>query len=555
MQQEFRKRLRQAARRRHVQVLLDAAATAAVVAGAGGVAAVAVEKVFGLHAPPVGLAAALAGPAVLYVLLRGWQDRPRPMSVALEIDQRLALRERFSTTLALAARDDPFAEAARAETYARAARLDLRGHFPLRFARRWAAAFALVLLAWVAGRTVPSLDLLGREARAQAETERAQALAEARAEAEEAAARIEALAKRMGDEDIAQEALQLAAIDPAATPAEIKRQTIRKLGALAEKIQRGTPGENRDLDAALRKRLKQLRDPGDGLARDMARDLARGNFAAAAAKLRTLQDRLASLPAAEREALEAQLANLADQLAKFAADSKALRDALRRAGVDPNLANLSEEELREALERSGLDADRIERLLNSARCAQRASKLCRGLASGLGKCCSGLPGGRAVDGDGLAVLSDRLSDLEALQARAGLAAAMLADVEGRMAELGAGQNESLAGIGDIYQLPGTRGPGIGTGSAKIEADWHGHVETTPTRVPNRETDDPGPIIAVWETYEDQVRGESKAEARQTIRAARDRAADAVTAGRIPSKYHDAVTRYFDELESPQETAP
>ena len=59
-----------------------------------------------------------------------YEKQPSRMQASLLLDERLGLRERFSTTLALADSDDPFAKAARVESLAAIQRVDLRGHFP-----------------------------------------------------------------------------------------------------------------------------------------------------------------------------------------------------------------------------------------------------------------------------------------------------------------------------------------------------------------------------------------------------------------------------------------
>jgi len=55
----------------------------------------------------------LSSAAIVMILLLWLMKQPSRMQVSLLLDERLKLRERFSTTLALADSDAPFADAAR----------------------------------------------------------------------------------------------------------------------------------------------------------------------------------------------------------------------------------------------------------------------------------------------------------------------------------------------------------------------------------------------------------------------------------------------------------
>ena len=116
------------------------------------------------------LAVAILSPVVLWVfwgvaggvvLLLWLIGLPNRMQVSLLLDERLGLRERFSTTLALANSDDPFARAARAESLAAVQRVKLQGHFPIGLSRSWYYGAGTWLIAIAMVFLLPQKDLLG----------------------------------------------------------------------------------------------------------------------------------------------------------------------------------------------------------------------------------------------------------------------------------------------------------------------------------------------------------------------------------------------------------
>ncbi len=80
----------------------------------------------------------------------------------------------------------------------------------------------------------------------------------------------------------------------------------------------------------------------------------------------------------------------------------------------------------------------------------------------------------------------------------------------------------------------------------METAAGGATGTQSTKVKN--TEKTGPIIAVWESKEEQVRGESKEQLKDVVQAAKDGAAEAISENQIPPRYQPAVQRYFDQLE-------
>jgi hypothetical protein len=547
MKTPFDKRLAEARRRWIAGRLLQVLGDAILVAGVAALLAILAERAFAIRVLTPLRAGVFLGILALLAAVRWYLSRPSTMQVALAVDERLALRERFSTTLALARSADPFAAAAREETHRRAAQVDVRRHFPVRLTWRWAHASGTWVAVALAILFMPTLDLLGQKAAAEKVARRQEALDQAKADAAKATAKVEALAKQLGDPALAAELAKLNLPDLAANPQEIRRQAIRALADVAGKLDQMKQGDQAQAAQTLREMMKQVHSPAKGFSRDLAQALARGKFGKAAELAKELQDKLArgDLKDADREALAKELDELAKQLEKLAAEKKQLEDALEGAGLDKKLAGLSEQELRDALEKAGLSKEMIEKLLQKAKACQAASKLCSGLGKALGRCAGS---GKGLSAGDLAFLSDQLGGLDAKLADLVAMEAALSDLEGMMAMLGEGLGgvpgigEFSPGLSDSFGM-GSGGPG--QGSAPVNTGGPEPTGTKASRTPGQNKG--GPIIATWYTKEEQIKGEATRDAANVVQAAKDAAAEAVSENRIPSRYHGSVKTYFDSL--------
>ena len=556
-QAAFRRRLRQAGRRIVADFVLEDSARAAAAAGLVAAVAVACQRAFAVRAPVVAAAVVLGAAAFLYVLVRWWLWRPSPMKVALAVDERLGLRERFSTTLAVSASADPFAAAVREETYARLGKIPLARHFPIRLSRHWASAAGgwavmAILVLWM-----PPLDLLGREADAKKAATEEKRLDEAKAVVGQTTSKVEAMVKQLGLTEAAGELAKLNELAPGAPPAEVRRQAIRRLGELADKLHQSGVGEKAEAGQALQQMMKQLKMPSQGLSKDLARALARSNFGEAAAMLRKLEERLAQrdLKPEERAALAKELADLARQLQALADRQKELEDALEKAGLDRKLAGLDEDALRRALEKAGLDAQAIQKLVDKVRACRTASAQCRALGRAFAACTSGTPGADALSDEGMLALGDRLDGLEALRQQMALVGATFDEIEFGMGLLGQGMGLGMIGpfgLGESDSVSAGAG-GPGHGSAPVETGPDEPTKSVGTRVKTPAVR-PGPVIGTWYEQVEQTKGESVRQGQDTFQAAKDRAAEAISENRIPSRYHGAVKQYFGDLDKDKPAA-
>jgi len=481
------------------------------------------------------------GVAVAAILLLWLLRQPSRMQVSLLLDDRLRLHERFSTTLALAASEDPFAAAARREARLAARRVNLKGRFPVRPSRCWTYAVSTWLIAGVLILALPQKDLLGLLSRNRKEQEQARQLEKAKVDVKQAAEPIKAAVKQLANPELDDAFSELEQASKDAKPQEVKREAIRKLGDLAEKIKKMESSVQMDAVKMLKQAFKQLRGSTDLLSQKLRLALARGDFAQASELLKQLQRDIAQgkLNEEQQKALAGQLQELGKQLQELAQKSAELEKELEKLGLDKSLAGLSQEQLRDALQKQGLSAEQIKKLMRKAAASQLALSQCAGLGSAM-EACGGGPGGAFPDG--LAAVTDQLDEFESLGQQLMMMEFSLAEINNAIACLGDG----MQGLyGDAFG--GMPMDGIGTSPGPhYLADPLEQTATKKTRAPSKVGQ--GPVIASWYFHGSQVKGEAQRDFTEVIQAARDSAAEAISENQIPRRYEEAIKSYFGRLE-------
>ena len=161
MLEPFEKNIRNVWVRCSINLLLRHAGRVLTVAGIVAVLIILAERLLALSLIRYNIILSFWGVAITAIVLLWLFRQPSRMQVSLLLDDRLGLYERFSTTLAIAALDDPFADAARSEARRTARSVNLKGHFPIRPPRCWIYAVSTWLVAGVLILGLPQKDLLG----------------------------------------------------------------------------------------------------------------------------------------------------------------------------------------------------------------------------------------------------------------------------------------------------------------------------------------------------------------------------------------------------------
>jgi hypothetical protein len=486
--------------------------------------------------------------AIALILLLWLMKQPSRMQVSLLLDERLKLRERYSTTLALADSDDPFANAARSEARQKAEQVNIQGHFPIRPSKCWMYAISTWLIAAAIILFMPQKDLLGFLRKDRQQQQRARQLEQTKVDIKEAADPVKLAIKQLGEPELADALSKLDQIPKDARPQDVKRQAIRKLGDLSDKIQQMQSGMKLDSVNLLQKMFKQLRGSSDVFSQKLRLALAKGKFFQASNLISDLQKELAkgNLSPEQQKALTRQLQDLAKRLQELAQKNEEFEKELEKLGLNKELAKLSEQQLRQTLLKQGLSAKNIEELLRKASAFRSAAGMCAGLGSAMAACGAG---SGQLSGDGLAAATEQLGEFDALKQQLMLTQASLDEISRAIACLGEGMCQGLG-----YQFPfmegssdrsgpGTGGPGVGYGPRGIAGD---DTSTQRTRLKNKPGQ--GPIIASWYFQESQIKGEAKRDFTEVVQAARDGAAAAISENEIPRKYEEAIKKYFGRLE-------
>jgi len=551
------RQLRNVRVRTALNVLLSQAAVVLALAGAAAALAVVAERVFAVHviSPISGIMAGAA--AVLLAMLLAALRAPNRMQVAVLIDGRLGAKERFSTALALADSDDPFALAAEDEAHKAAERLNAREHFPVRPSLRWAGSAAAWAVAAALFFLMPTLDVLGNQARQQARREKAAALKQARTEVEQAAARVKTVVQEANAPQLAMELDKIGELSAEQKPADVRRQAIKKLGELGERLRKLQRNRTNAGLGDAKKMLKGLRGTAKGFDNKLNRALAQGDFAGAAKMIRDALDKLNSgkLSDAEKAALGKQLADLAEQAGKIGDAQKQVADMLARQGMDPaaakKLAGMSEQDLRDALKEQGLSDEQIDKMMEKMSQCRSGAQICRNLAEQLGRC--NLPGA-GLNPNGLIALSEGLDSMARQQAGEMSIADALSELQGAIARLGEGDCQGDPNAPGLWIPDESDGWGAGPGGGRAKA-WGRRPTGGPedvglkgTGVRNKPTRD-AEIIGSWLVKGTQVRGESKRKLTTAIQASKDAAAEAIRDNKIPRKYERPVKKYFGQMEA------
>ena len=553
MSKLMEKRLREVRRRCSANLLLEQLAKVGTGCALVALPAILIERLFALHVwrPELGYGLAVAfGLGVLGLWLA---KLPSPRRVSLILDERLRFRDRFSTTLALAHSEDPFAQAARTEAHQALEACQVGSHFPIRPTRSWrwtAGAWCVVLVLVLA---LPQKDLLGFLRRDQQEEAERAGIELAQKQIDTSTGLVTRVVSQLDDPNLQEDLGALAGTPLGAPPQEAKRQAIRRLTNLSDKLKDRQANLSSLSHEMLKQMLKQLKPSPNGLSMDLNKAMARGQFSKASQLLRDLQRRIQEddLTEEEKQAFQQQLKDLGRQLARLSRASQELEKALEEQGLPKEYARKNLAHLRKALEDRGLTPEQLDELLEKFAASRRAASRCAALGQALG---SGAAGG--MSGDELAAAMGLFDELDSEDQKLKLSEAALAEIERAIACLGQGLCEGLGGdspfrtgTGDRWGM-GSGGPGRGSG--RVASDSEGQFSTKATRTKNQSRE--GPVIASWYFQGEQVRGEARRKFKEVVAAGRDSAAEAVQENQIPRKYEQSVKEYFGHLEA-QTDAP
>ncbi|MHC4567840.1 MAG: hypothetical protein ACYTE3_19010, partial [Planctomycetota bacterium] len=285
------KRIRNVRFRCSVNLLLKHTGRVLIAAGVVAVLTVLAERLLALTVITPTTLWGFCAVALVLALTLWLLKQPSRMQASLLLDERLMLQERFSTTLALADMEDPFAQAARNEAYERAGHANIAGHFPIRPSKCWIYAISTWLIV-VLALFLPQKDLLGFLRKREQKQEETRQLDQAKVDVKEAASPVKSTVERLGEPELADVLSKLDQAPENAEPQEIKRQAIRKLGDLSDRIQKMQSTAQLESVKMLQNMFKKLRGSADPFSQKLRLALAKGNFDQASNLLQQMQKEL-----------------------------------------------------------------------------------------------------------------------------------------------------------------------------------------------------------------------------------------------------------------------
>lgn len=525
------------------------------------------EKLFPISFDWTRLGLIAAGSAFAVALLWAWIRRARGLRLAREVDERAGLRESLSTALVVAGNEDGWSRLVVETARQRARRVVVRDAIPYEAPKLWQAplllALALLCVWWL-----PRYDVTGLIARKEAEQEAKHEVQQVMKEIKVDQDKLDELLRKAGLENgVGDEPTEAApeSADPKQVE-EIKREALRNLTNLSEQIKAKQDSEDAKSLEAIENQLRQLKTPGDGPLTEFSRSLARGNFSEAKDKLEDLAEQLATGQMSESDRAQAkeQLENLKEQLDQLAENKEQLEQALQDAGLSQEQAQQlaqaasDPQTMQQALENmEALSQEQKQQLQQMAQAQSQACQSCSGMAGAMGQMAQamsqeGTPGQQA---EGMNSMSGQLSQLEMAQQEMQNLQAAASECQGQINKLGQSMCEGGQGqcFGDgqgaqgqwsegstMKQGNGSGGPGQGSGGSMGSEE----TDFTLERIKQQVANTGGPIIGETIVYGAQVRGESKAQFREAMSAARIEAANALEQKAIPKKYQGSVEHYF-----------
>ena len=471
---------------------------------------------------------------------------PSRVDAALAIDREFGLNERLSTALTLPEnlRETPAGRALVDDAVKHVDQLDLGSKFGLTAPRRaWlplVPAALAVLFAYLPEGLIPAAN-----AALQADQKLKNVDPElARRVLTSIGKKLEQHRKSLEQSDLeATETGKLIAqiqdqLDKLAkAPPADRRQALADLNKLAESLkeQRKQLADSEQVE----KQLQQLKDLGmNGPADEIARELAKGDFAKAAEKMQELREKMAkgAMSEGEKQDLQKQLGELQKRINEVA-NQEERRKQLEEARAQ---GKISEELYQQQKQKLDQQAQAMKGLQDLSKKLAEAQK--QMAAGDMKKAAETLGQGQqqleqmAQNGQELEALESALADLQ--DAKDGLNG-------DAVNQLG----ESLEGMNSLGQNGNRPGNGNGMSRGRGQGDRSEAPDNTngyDARVRQQITKGVA-ILGGFADPSKQIRGESLAEIQGSVETAAGAAAQAFTDQKIPNESKRHVLDYYDKL--------
>jgi DNA segregation ATPase FtsK/SpoIIIE-like protein len=356
---------------------ISALAWAGIVYAAGVWIGILVDRIFLIRPPHLSwVLLGAAGLGVLAALAYAIVRRPSEHDAAVAIDEKLLLKEKFSTALYARPLKDPFAQAAVKDAEQAAENVSLHKRFPLEFPRQSIGALGVGVLVVLTMAFVPRMDLFGREASHQKKLAQQQEVTAAKkAVAQALQVVVQTEAKGVADEDVIKQArkeLEPLINGPIRDPQKAKRSAARALEDVNESIKAQMANNQRIANAENDARaFKSLTPAADekGPVADAQRKIAKGDFADAVDELQKAVKNFDKMNEQEKKAATTQMAKMAQQLQQMANNPKAqqqMQQKMQQAGMTQKQAQQASQLMKQAAQGNQQAAQQLQQMAQQA---------------------------------------------------------------------------------------------------------------------------------------------------------------------------------------------
>ncbi|MCY2952393.1 MAG: hypothetical protein NTU53_10495 [Planctomycetota bacterium] len=543
--------------------------------------------------PPMAIWVGL-GLAMLVAGIMATINRPTREAAAVAIDEKLLLKEKFSTALQVRNWDDPFAKAVVLDAEATAAKVHLQGQFPVRFPRMgyWTVGAAFVALC---ATLVPPMDLLGKEQKEITRRAEERKIAQTKDDIQKLIAKVEALpvALRTNEEiKTSKEHLEKLVAHPMPDPEKAARRRMELMSKIDEAMKKQVEASKsfaQSQKAASMFRSMSLPIDGKGPVADAQRKIVEGKFKEAIEDLKKLNNDFKDMKPEDKQKAVEQMNVLAQKLAAMAQDQKAMEKVavqLQQAQVKPEQIKQAQELIQKAamgdpqaqkqlqqmqqqiqkqMQQQGANQQQqqamqqaMQKAMQQANAQAQAGQMAQA-AQAMAQAMQQMQAGGKNAGQQMqgaqGQMADVMGQLEAMQQDAQAMAAAQQALQDAMAQAGGqlgGAQGRIGGEGVGQWQPGeinrpggaAGGPGIGQhgGPGKSAAPFGTKTEMSPSQYNPK-----GEHLASMMVKDRSVRGESKAELQKIAEAAEAEEGEDVDNSAVDRRSQQVKRNYFNVM--------
>lgn len=583
-----------------LSILVEWLCVAAFALAAGTLLTIIVERIFHFGIPPVtfwvgmGLVALIA---IVMTLVR----TPSRETAAVALDDKLDLKEKFSTALSVRAMQDPFAQAVVRDAENTAQRVRLSGHFGVNFPLIGYFAIGAAVLALMTFMFFPSLDVLGRQKKQAEKRQADMEIAKNESMVKDALAKIESIPPALATD----KQVQLAKADlqkMLGHPTRDTSATARKIMDALDKADQGLKEkakENKNYAQAQanQKMFKSMNVPIDqkGPVADAQRQIVKGDYEEAVKKLEEAVKEFEKMDPNQKKEAAQQMQNMAQQLQQMANDPRAmekLADQMKQAGANQQQIQQMQQAMQQAannpqdkqaqqqmqqlqqqlaqqMQQAGMNQQQQQQMQQAMQQAQQAANA-QAQANGMGQAAQAMAqamqqaaqNGGQQNGQQMANAQQQLAQqLQQMQAAAQDAQQLQQMQQAMQQAMGqcagncdgngdkpgnkANQGEWKAGDPNNKPGAGMGGPGQGWGG-------RGDKNTAPFSVKEEVSksyyDEKGKHLASIYVKDRSIKGESKLKLQEVIKAGEADEGDDVDDSRADRRTQEVQRRYFKVME-------